>query len=123
MTDEEKQILRNISLVEVMRTNGYEPAHLPKKADGRVKYLCPIHNDHDPSFSVEQRASDGHDAPGWGCYGCGKKGFGAIALQAALMGFDHANLNSEQMQKVVQRLIDDHDVEIKDAAPSKELRT
>ncbi len=125
MTDEEKQILRNISLVEVMRTNGYEPAHLPKKADGRVKYLCPLpdHADHEPSFSVEQRISDGHDAPGWGCFGCDKKGYGAIALQAALMGFGHANLTSEQMQKVVQRLIDDHDVEIKDAAPSKELRT
>lgn len=123
MTDEEKQILRNISLVEVMRTNGYEPARLSRKTDGRVKYLCPFHSDHEPSFSVEQKVSDGHDAPGWGCYGCGKKGFGAVALQAALMGYDHANLTSEQMQKVVQRLVDDHDVEIKGTTISEELRT
>ena len=122
MTDDSLQILRNISLVEVMRANGFEPERLPRS--GRAVYLCPFHSDHDPSFSVEQRASEGHDAPGWGCMGCGKKGYGAIALQAALMGYDHTSLTAEQMQKVIQRLVDEQDVEVKDAAPtSPEERT
>lgn len=121
MTDEDLKILRNISLVEVMRANGYEPERIPK-GSGRVRYLCPFHSDHDPSFRVEQKATDGHDAPGWGCFACNKKGFGAIALQAALMGYDHANLSAEQERKVIQRLIDEHDVDIKGAATDPEER-
>lgn len=124
MTDESLQILRNISLVEVMRANGYEPENLPRS--GRAVYRCPLggHADSNPSFSVEQKADDGHDAPGWGCFGCDKKGYGAVALQAALMGYDWSNLTTEQMQKVCQRLVDEHDVEVKDVAPtSPEERT
>ena len=116
MTDESLKILKNIPLVEVMRANGYEPERLPR--GGRAVYLCPFHNDHDPSFSVEQKAGDGHDAPGWGCMGCGRKGYGAISLQAALMGYEHTSLTAEQMQKVIQRLVDEHDVEVKDVAPT-----
>lgn len=115
MTDEDLQILRNISLVEVMRVNGYEPERFPR--GGRVKYLCPFHSDHDPSFIVDQKARDGADAPGWGCFGCGKKGYGAIALQAALMGFDHAALTAEQERKVIQRLVDEHDVDVNGVVP------
>lgn len=115
MTDEGLQILRNISLVEVMRVNGYEPERFQR--GGRVRYLCPFHSDHDPSFIVDQKARDGADAPGWGCFGCGKKGFGAIALQAALMGFDHTALKAEQERKVIQRLVDEHDVDVKGVVP------
>lgn len=115
MIDEDLQILRNISLVEVMRVNGYEPERFPR--GGRVKYLCPFHSDRDPSFVVDQKARDGADAPGWGCFGCGKKGYGAIALQAALMGFDHTALTAEQERKVIQRLVDEHDVDVKGVAP------
>lgn len=118
MTDESLQILRNIPLVEVMRANGHEPERMPKSADGRVKYLCPFHDDHDASFYVEQKARTGADAPGWGCFGCGRKGFGAIALQAALMGYDHAALTAEQMQKVCQRLVDDNDISVDDVRPT-----
>ena len=115
MTDEDLQILRNISLVEVMRANGYEPERFPR--GGRVKYLCPFHGDTDPSFVVDQKTRDGADAPGWGCFGCGKKGYGAIALQAALMGFDHTALTAEQERKVIQRLVDEHDVDVKGVTP------
>ena len=102
-----------------MWQNGYEPAHLSKKAGAKVLYHCPFHHpDTDPSFSVEQQASDGHDAPGWICGGCQKAGYGAIALQAALMGYDHTALTNEQMREVCQRLVDDHGVEIEGAAPS-----
>ena len=115
MTEQEQQILRNISLVEVMRVNGYEPERFPR--GGRVKYLCPFHSDHDPSFVVDQKARDGSDAPGWGCFGCGKKGYGSIALQAALMGFDHTALTAEQECKVIQRLVDNHDVDVNGVTP------
>ena len=115
MADEDLQILRNISLVEVMRVNGYEPERFPR--GGRVKYLCPFHSDHAPSFIVDQKARDGADAPGWGCFGCGKKGYGAIALQAALMGFDHTALTAEQERKVIQLLVDRHDVVVKGVTP------
>ena len=98
-----------------MRVNGYEPECFPR--GGRVKYLCPFHSDHEPSFVVDQKARDGADAPGWGCFGCGKKGYGAIALQAALMGFDHTALTAEQERKVIQRLVDEHDVDVKGVAP------
>lgn len=120
MSEEDKQILKNISLVEVMRQNGYEPARMPRSKDGRVKYLCPLpgHSDCDPSFVVDQTARDGADSPGWKCYGCGKHGYGAIALQAALLGYDHTALTAKQLHEVEQRLVDDHDVEIKGVAPT-----
>lgn len=112
--------LKNIPLVEVLRANGYEPERLPKSATAKVKYLCPLpgHSDHDPSFVVDQQAHDGADAPGWQCFGCGKRGYGAIALQAALMGYDHEALTKEQKQEVIQRLVDDHGVEVKGVAPT-----
>ena len=107
-----------------MRTNGYEPANLPRKTSLTVKYHCPFHHpDNDPSFCVETSAGPEHDAPGWICGGCGRKGYGAIALQAALMGFDHTALTGEQMKQVVQRLVDDHDVEVSDTPLSDGLRT
>jgi len=115
---ESLDILRNISLVEVMRANGYEPVRLPK-GDGRVLYLCPFHDDHDASFAVDQRVKDGADAPGWGCFGCGRKGYGAIALQAALLGYDCTSLTAEQMREVCQRLVDDHAIELPDVKPTE----
>lgn len=72
MRKESLDILRNVSLVEVMRANGYEPTRLPK-SDGRVLYLCPFHDDHDASFAVDQRAKDGADAPGGGALAVGGK--------------------------------------------------
>lgn len=118
MSDKDYSLLKNLSLVEVMRANGYEPERLPKSATSRVKYLCPLHSDHSPSFCVDQQAHDGADAPGWQCFGCGKKGYGAIALQAALMGYDHEALTDKQRHEVIQRLVDDHGVEVKGMAPT-----
>ena len=102
-----------------MRQNGYEPYHLPKK--GKATYYCPFpdHNDRTPSFKVDQAISGGADSLGWICYGkCGRRGYGAISLQAALMGYDHTALSKEQMGKVLQRLVDDHGIEISGVAPT-----
>ena len=117
MTNDSLNILRNISLVEVMRANGFEPEYMPN-GSGRVTYVCPLHSEHKGSFSVEQKSTDGHDAPGWGCFGCNRKGYGAIALQAALMGYDWGNMTAKQMKEVCQRLVDEHDVEVEDVTPT-----
>ena len=107
-----------------MRANGYEPERVPR-GGGRVKYLCPLpgHSDHEPSFCVDQKAQDGHDAPGWQCFGCGKRGFGAVSLQAALLGMDHESLTREQMRAVVQQLADDHGVKLDGMPATGEQRT
>ena len=122
LSEQDIQRLKSILLVDVMRANGYEPVRLPK-GDGRVKFLCPFHHETDGSFVVDQHPyGDAMDA-GWKCYGgggsCGKQGYGAIALQAALMGYDHTvTLTDKQMKAVVQRLVDDHGIEIKGVAPT-----
>lgn len=119
MTKEDIKILKNISLVDVMRENGYEPYHLPKK--GKATYYCPFpdHNDRTPSFKVDQSVDGGADSSGWICYGkCGRRGYGAISLQAALMGYDHTALTNKQMGEVLQRLVDDHGIEISGVAPT-----
>ena len=126
MTEDNRKILNAIPLVEVMRANGYEPWRLPSRSGGRVKYRCPLpgHSDCDPSFMVDQTVQNGADALGWGCFGCNRRGYGAISLQAALMGYDHTALTGEQMREVMQRLADDHDVEADGFVPMKaEQRT
>lgn len=124
MKKPDDDILRGVSLVAVMQANGYEPERLPKSAAAKVKYLCPMHGDHEPSLCVDQQAHDGADAPGWQCFGCGRKGYGAVSLQAALLGYDHTALTKEQMREVVQRLVDDHGLELEGVAPtSEEQRT
>lgn len=118
MTEEDVKILKNISLVDVMRENGHEPYHLPK-GGGKATYYCPFpdHNDRTPSFKVEQTIG-GADSLGWICYGCGRKGYGAISLQAALMGYDHTALTNKQMGEVLQRLVDDHGIKLSGVAPT-----
>lgn len=120
MTEEDIKILKNISLVDVMRENGHEPYHLPK-GGGKATYYCPFpdHNDRTPSFKVDQSVEGGADSPGWICYGkCGRRGYGAISLQAALLGYDHTALTTEQMREVMQRLVDDHGIELSGMTPT-----
>ena len=120
MTEEDIKILKNISLVDVMRENGHEPYHLPK-GGGKATYYCPFpdHNDRTPSFKVDQSVEGGADSPGWICYGkCGRRGYGAISLQAALLGYDHTALTTEQMREVLQQLVDDHGIELSGMTPT-----
>lgn len=119
MTEEDVKILKGLSLVDVMRENGHEPYHLPKK--GKATFYCPFpdHNDRTPSFKVDQTIEGGADSLGWICYGkCGRRGYGAISLQAALLGYDHTALTKKQMVEVLQRLVDDHGIELSGVAPT-----
>ena len=113
--------LKSIPLVDVMRANGYEPVRMPK-GDGRVKYLCPFHSETDGSFCVDQHPYGDAEDCCWKCYGkCAITGYGAIALQAALMGYDHSSrLSDKQFKAVVQRLVDDHGVKIEGVAPTSD---
>ena len=125
ISDQDKQRLKSIPLIDVMRANAHEPVRIPK-GDGRVKYICPFHPETEGSFVVDQHPYGDATDSGWKCYGqCGIHGYGAIALQAALMGYKNFDkLNEKQMKAVVQRLIDDHGVEIKGfAATTDEQRT
>ena len=111
LSEQDIQKLKDIPLVDVMRANGFEPVRLPK-GDGRVTYLCPFHPETEGSFLVDQhRYGDSTDAE-WKCYGkCGISGYGAIALQARLLGYeDYGHLTDKQMKTVVQRLVDDHGI-------------
>ena len=125
LSEQDIQKLKDIPLVDVMRANGFEPVRLPK-GDGRVTYLCPFHPETEGSFLVDQhRYGDSTDAE-WKCYGkCGISGYGAIALQARLLGYeDYGHLTDKQMKTVVQRLVDDHGIEIKGvSATTDEQRT
>ncbi|MBP3212705.1 MAG: hypothetical protein J6M41_09115 [Prevotella sp.] len=119
MTEEDIQILKGISLVDVLRENGHEPYHLPKK--GKATYYCPFpdHSERTPSFKVDQTIEGGADSLGWMCYGkCGRRGYGAISLQAALLGYDHTALTKKQLGEVLQRLVDDHGIEISGVTPT-----
>lgn len=112
LTEEDLNILRSIPLIDVMSCNGYIPARILKS--GRAKYLCPFHHETEPSFFVDITVRTKKEGLGWECYGkCAKAGFGAIALQAALLGYDHTKeLTPEQFKKVVGKLVDDHDVQL-----------
>lgn len=118
MSEDEKRALNCLSLVEVMRANGFEPERLPKT--GRARFLCalPGHLDTKASLFIDQQARNGADAPGWQCFGCGRRGFGAVSLQAALLGYDHTALTPEQMHETVQRLVDDHGIKMEGFAPT-----
>lgn len=80
--------LNSIPLTKVMESAGYSIARLTRK---EAFYLCPFHGETEPSFKVDLRSSRDADGSGTAlagfyCYGCGKKGYGAIMLQAELMG-------------------------------------
>ena len=64
MSEDEKRALNCLSLVEVMRANGFEPERLPKT--GRARFLCalPGHLDTKASLFIDQHARNGADAPG-----------------------------------------------------------
>jgi len=123
LSEKDKRTLNAIPLTDVMAANGYQPAHV-SKTQGWVKYLCPWHDDHDPSLQVDVSLHKGRADLRWKCYRCNLYGYGAISLQAALLGFPHdTELTAEQYNKVIGKLTDDHDVQLEGIPnESKECR-
>ena len=55
-----------------------------KRIGSRSAWLCPWHDDHDPSFTV--------DAKGWRCWACGIGGdAAALVMRHRAIGFPEAN--------------------------------
>ena len=62
LTNEEIQVVRDIRIHKIL--------NIPD--NGRdIKVNCPFHNERTPSFVI-------HPDNGYKCFGCDKKGFGAI---------------------------------------------
>jgi DNA primase (bacterial type) len=61
LTKEELQMFRDIEIAEILK--------VPRGR--RVMLRCPFHNERTPSFLLDERN-------GYYCFGCGKKGSGAL---------------------------------------------
>ena len=76
-----------------------------QNAKGDVAYyLCPWHDDHNPSLRVERKARDGATAPMFKCYVCGGTGYGAIQLAARLVGKPAGAIPAGELQEVLTEL-------------------
>ena len=69
-----------------------------------AKFLCPWHDDHDPSLVVERDVRDGATAAMFKCYVCGATGYGAIQLAARLMGKPSGKIPDEELPEVLKEL-------------------
>lgn len=96
-----------------MRGWGYMPKHEPR--NGQLAwYLCPWHDDHDPSFSVDKVVRNGAQDLGFKCWSGddGHEGFGAVQLAAQLMGIPVGPVPDEEMNRVLKELATRCDVEL-----------
>ena len=84
-----------------------------QNAKGTVAYyLCPWHDDHNPSLHVERDARMGATAPMFKCYVCGATGYGAIQLAARLMGKPAGAIPAGELQEVLTELATRCDVNL-----------
>lgn len=74
--------LNGQSLQLVMEYNGYSLIRTDSK---HAWYLCPFHNDTDPSFAVSLNKTSGYDYQNFFCFGCQAKGCGAVSLQQKIL--------------------------------------
>ena len=103
--------LNAIPLTEVMRAWGYAPQHTSK--DGaRATFLCPWHDDHRPSLTVDMQLRDGAEDLGFKCWACGEEGYGAIQLAARLMGMHAGKVATMDLPMVLEELATRCDVEL-----------
>ena len=103
MNENNLRILDGIPLTEVMAGWGHTARYL--NAKGTVAYyLCPFHDDHDPSLRVERDVRDGATAAMFKCYACGATGYGAIQLAARLMGKPEGKVAGDELSEVLAEL-------------------
>ena len=98
-----KLILDAIPLADVMLGWGHVPESQDTKGTAQ-RYLCPFHDDHNPSLIVDKKAKDGATAPMFKCYACGATGYGAIQLAARLMGKPAGAIPAKEMPEVLAEL-------------------
>lgn len=113
MNEQNLHILNSLSLVEVMRAWGYVPRHETQKG-ALAWYLCPWHDDHRPSLSVDRVVREGASDLGFRCWAGrdGHRGFGAVQLAAQLMGLPVGPVPAEDMTRVLTELATRCDVEL-----------
>lgn len=107
-------LLNAIPLTKVMEENGHTIAYRTAK---EAYYRCPFHNEETASFKVDLHPTGGHAADGsllagYHCFGCDKGGWGALMLQAALMGVslkEHFREVADKLAKMANLVIEgDH---------------
>ena len=113
MNENNRNILDQISLVDVMAGWGHTMQRQNAKGDVAY-YLCPWHDDHNPSLRVERKARDGATAPMFKCYVCGATGYGAIQLAARLMGKPGGKIPAGELQEVMTELATRCDVNLEE---------
>ena len=125
MTERNRDILNAIPLVEVMRGWGYTAK---RQNSVSAWYLCPWHDDHNPSLEVRKQPLRDAEDLSFKCWACKQEGFGAIQLAARLMGLSPGKLSNEDLPMVLVELATRCDVELEpdenDGKPWKDsLRT
>lgn len=116
LSETEMNVLNALPLEDVMLHNGYTPS---VKTTRHFFYKCPFHAENNPSFQVDrypQYAKGGGGVSnayaGFYCYACGEshgsKGYGAMMLQAKLMGVEL----KEKYGEVAARLAKDFNLVI-----------
>lgn len=100
-----------------MRGWGYAPSH---EGEAAAWYICPWHDDHNPSLKVDKQMREGSDSLGFECFGasCGRKGYGAIQLAAQLMGLPEGRVAGKDVDAVLDELESRCDIEIGTENPS-----
>ena len=118
MTKENFDILNRLSLVEVMRGWGYVPH---SESNALAWFICPWHNDHNPSLSVDKVVRSGAQDLGFKCWAGrdGHEGFGAVQLAAQLMDLPVGPVAKEDMPLVLQELATRCNVELQPEGDGK----
>ena len=101
MNEQNIHKLNALPLVEVMRGWGYVPR---RESENSSWYICPWHDDHNPSLKVDKEVRNGATDLGFKCFGCGQEGYGAVQLAARLMGFPAGQLQKEALCQVLDSL-------------------
>lgn len=101
MNEQNIHKLNALPLEEVMRGWGYVPR---RESESSAWYICPWHDDHNPSLKVDKELRNGATDLGFKCFGCGQEGYGAVQLAARLMGFPAGQVHKENLGQVLDSL-------------------
>lgn len=84
VSDRVLSLLRCQSLERLMEVNGCMPKYRRKN---RLYYICPFHDDHHPSFSIEMKGEVlSNVVQRFVCPSCSREGAGALQLEALFLG-------------------------------------